>query len=72
MYGLIAKAPMRTMVRRNVVSILANLYAQKPNTGQETDEAEEAAPEESDESRRSMGADKSATRQMPPPSGDKA
>lgn len=44
MYGLIAKAPMRTMVKRNVVSILANLYAQKPDAGQETDEAEESAP----------------------------
>ena len=44
MYGLIAKAPMRGMVRKNVVSILANLYAQRPDTGQGSDEMEEAAP----------------------------
>ncbi len=44
MYGLIAKAPMRSMVKRNVVSILANLYAQKPDSGRENDETEDSAP----------------------------
>jgi glutamate/tyrosine decarboxylase-like PLP-dependent enzyme len=44
MYGLIAKAPMRSMVRRNVVAIFANLYAQRPGTGQEGEETEDAAP----------------------------
>lgn len=44
MYGLIAKAPLRTMVKRNVVSVLANLYAQKPAADPEADEVEEAAP----------------------------
>jgi sphinganine-1-phosphate aldolase len=41
MYGLIAKAPMRRMVKRNVVSVLAQLYTQKETA----DLGEEDAPE---------------------------
>ena len=38
MYGLIAEAPLRRMVKRNVVNMLAQLYAQRENGASDEDE----------------------------------
>jgi sphinganine-1-phosphate aldolase len=43
MYGLIAKMPLRSMVKRNVVSIFAGLYTQKDQAAME-DAGEEETP----------------------------
>lgn len=45
MYGLIAKAPMRRMVKRNVVGMLAQLYVQRPQATQDGDGADDGPQE---------------------------
>ncbi len=46
MYGLIAKAPMRRMVKRNVVNMLAQLYTQREGAAPGDDQpSAESIPE---------------------------